>query len=192
MNQTAVINVVLSPSDHSQHYDPPKDQIMRQLTLRQDCKNKINYMDLKKDNEIPKQHTSNVIYRDKKSFIFCPVRSFIFCSSNWKRLMLVFDEIIEDPSKIKIDVRVDGYSFNALKKLDLVERRKKSSNYYAFFFVKHPYERLVSAWRNKFNDHDVSMYAAWYKRNILREFRKNLTHNEYRFGWGLLRNLRNI
>ena len=106
--------------------------------------------------------------------------------------MLVFDEIIEDPSKIKIDVRVDGYSFNAPKKLDLVERRKKLSNYYAFFFVKHPYERLVSAWRNKFNDHDVSMYAAWYKRNILREFRKNLTHNEYRFGWGLLRNLRNI
>ena len=70
MNQTAVINVVLSPSDHSQHYDPSKDQIMRQLTLRQDCKNRINYMDLKKDNEIPKQHTSNVIYRDKKSFIF--------------------------------------------------------------------------------------------------------------------------
>ena len=66
--------------------------------------------------------------------------------------MLVFDEKIKDPSQTGNDVRVHGYTFNQLNKLQRNEREKMLAYFYTFFFVRHPYKRLVSAWRNKFND----------------------------------------
>ena len=66
--------------------------------------------------------------------------------------MLIFDQKIKDPSVITYHIKVHGYLFNQIKGVNPGDRKEMLTNYFKFFFVWHPYERLVSAWRNKFND----------------------------------------
>ena len=170
-------------SNSIQNYNPAFEQIYRQQTLRKYCSTKGRYIKLNKDNEVPFRLLHTLLFSEKLSVIFCSVPK--TSSSNWKRLMLVFGEKIKDPSQTGNDVRVHGYTFNQLNKLQRHESKKMLAYFYTFCFVKHPYKRLVSAWRNKFNDLKHANYLLGYKAKILREFRKNLTEEEYDSGWGV-------
>ena len=170
-------------SNSIQNYNPVFEQIYRQQTLRKYCSTKGRYIKLNKDNEVLFRLLHTLLFSEKLSVIFCSVPK--TSSSNWKRLMLVFDEKIKDPLQTGNDVRVHGYTFNQLNKLQRNEREKMLAYFYTFCFVKHPYKRLVSAWRNKFNDLKHANYLLRYKAKILREFRKNLTEEEYDSGWGV-------
>lgn len=60
------------------------------------------------------------------------------------------------------------------------------NTYYSFVFVRELYERLTSAYRDKFTDKRIKEYLRQYKVNMLREYRKNLTKEQYFSGMGVI------
>lgn len=60
------------------------------------------------------------------------------------------------------------------------------NTYYKFLFVRHPFERLVSAYRNKFIDsYNLTLFKKLYGRRIIRHFRKNPDAKSLRTGEGV-------
>lgn len=54
--------------------------------------------------------------------------------------------------------------------------------YYSFIFVRHPFERLLSAYRNKFLDPYNSVFQQRYGKKILRLFRPDAPIEEIKAG----------
>ena len=48
--------------------------------------------------------------------------------------------------------------------------------------MRHPFERVLSAYRNKLQDPYNALYQRAYGSQVLRMFRKNLTDAEYKVG----------
>lgn len=68
------------------------------------------------------------------------------------------------------------YHFRYLHEYTSSEIVVKLRTYYKFLFVRHPLERLASAYRNKFvESYNLSMFNRIYGRYIVRNFRKHET-----------------
>ena len=63
----------------------------------------------------------------------------------------------------------------------MIEKGKRNS-YFSFVFVRHPFERLFSAYRNKLLDPHVRMFREEFGSQILRMFRNGLSEKEYASG----------
>ena len=69
-----------------------------------------------------------------------------------------------------------------LKHLNASERQPREWGYYSFLITRHPFERLVATFRNKFEDPYTSFFRNQYGWSILRLSRKNLSTEEYNKG----------
>ena len=104
----------------------------------------------------------HLIVDDANQLIYCFVPK--VASTNWKRVLLalntsqsnasespVADSQVVDPLLIKGNESHMARAFTTLSQLTNVsEVAHRLTNYYKFLFVRHPYERLLSAFR-KFN-----------------------------------------
>ena len=72
-----------------------------------------------------------------------------------------------------------------LKHLNTSDKHLREWGYYSFLITRHPFERLVATYRNKFEDPYTSFFQRQYGPSILRLFRKNLTTAEYNKGVGV-------
>ena len=72
-----------------------------------------------------------------------------------------------------------------LTHLNTSERQSRELRYYSFLLTRHPFERLVATYRNKFEDPYTPYFRRHYGSDILRLFRKNLTEDEYNDGVGV-------
>ena len=112
--------------------------------------------------------------------IFCYVPK-VACT-NWKRVFTVFDGKLKDPLDIKDKERVHYVGYNSFKEISLSEIDWRQNVYYSFLFVRHPFERVLSAYRNKLQDPYDTQYQRAYGSEVLRMLRKNLTDAEYKAG----------
>ena len=70
-----------------------------------------------------------------------------------------------------------GY-FRYLNEYSASEIVVRLKSYYKFLFVRDPFERLASAYRNKFvESYNVTFFERTYGRYIIRKFRTNLSRN---------------
>ena len=69
-----------------------------------------------------------------------------------------------------------------LNHLNASERQLREWGYYSFLITRHPFERLVATFRNKFEDPYTSFFRRQYGWSILRLSRKNLSTVEYNKG----------
>ena len=65
------------------------------------------------------------------------------------------------------------------------ERTFRERNFYSFLITRHPFERLVATYRNKFEDPYTPYFQKAYGSRILRKFRRNLNRNQYVAGVGV-------
>jgi len=150
------------------------EQRNRVRHMRNYCAKQINIT----DHRLP----GYLFFTDNERAIYCPIPK-VACST-WKQVMLWFDGKMDDPflleDKDKDKERVHTMPFN---KITLRENANRLPIYYTFLFVRHPYDRLLSAFRNKFlkpfNDIYRNLHGVKIL-NITRPHLKNPTINHTR------------
>lgn len=117
----------------------------------------------------------HLIVDDDHKLIYCYVPK-VACT-NWKRVMLVLSGIlgknVTDPLQIAAD---QSHIKDRLPNLSLFTKEEVESRlkeYTKFMFVRHPFERLLSAFRNKFEKPFSDYFLIRYGRNIIKRYRKN-------------------
>ena len=118
----------------------------------------------------------------EKRLLYCSVPK--IASTNWKRIILLFEGKIKSLTENAKDQIHTLPQIRLFSMLSNGEVRHVLKNYLKFFIARHPFERLVSAYRNKFADNNT-YFERTFGAHILRLYRKNLTNIEYESGKGV-------
>ncbi|KFO30031.1 Carbohydrate sulfotransferase 8 [Fukomys damarensis] len=104
--------------------------------------------------------------------------------SNWKRVLMVLAGLASSTADIQHNTVHYG---SALKRLDTFDRQgilHRLGTYTKMLFVREPFERLVSAFRDKF-EHPNSYYHPVFGKAILARYRANASREALRTGSGV-------
>ncbi|KAL9929254.1 carbohydrate sulfotransferase 11 [Glossina fuscipes fuscipes] len=158
--------------------------MQRQEYMQKQCETLgYNILDL---NDLTEQQMEHMIVDRKHKLLYCYVPK-VACT-NWKRVLLLMNgdwhngtNPLEIPGHV---VHAEGV-FKNLSSLNDTEKKQIFSEYTRFLIVRHPFERLLSAYRNKLEGRTAS--ARYFQRRIGRQiikaFRVNpsnhsLTHGD--------------
>ncbi|XP_070557428.1 carbohydrate sulfotransferase 9-like [Ptychodera flava] len=91
-----------------------------------------------------------ILYHDQYKLLYCSVPK-VACTS-WRRVWLVLMGLEKSTNGIHHSVVHGKYGgfYPSLNKLNNREKAKRTESYLKFMFVRHPFGRLLSAYRNKF------------------------------------------
>ncbi|XP_078792166.1 carbohydrate sulfotransferase 12-like isoform X2 [Oryzias latipes] len=121
---------------------------------------------------------NNFIVDDKHGIIYCYIPK-VACT-NWKRTLIALnhDEPYPDPKSFEHNWVHRFDRFKLLRQFPIPERKAKLKHYTKFLFVRDPFVRLISAYRDKMQKYDQYFYDG-YVRVILQRFKnqRNLTVN---------------
>ncbi|KAG7241978.1 hypothetical protein INR49_024734, partial [Caranx melampygus] len=118
----------------------------------------------------------NLVVDDKHSLIYCYIPK-VACT-NWKRVMFVLNrsEPYQDPMSVSVDLvhlpnqltPLNSFSRTEMK-CDVCGLQAKLKHYTKFMFVRDPFVRLISAYRDKFLRSNEYFYQN-FGRNILHRY----------------------
>ena len=127
---------------------------------------------------LPRYIFSQVIVNDKHRFMYCAIPK--VATSNWKRVLMTLNGHARSPWDIKsrdAHNKSRGY-FRYLSEYSASEVVARLRTYYKFLFVREPFQRLASAYRNKFvESYNMTFFERVYGRYIIRNFRKSFSKN---------------
>ncbi|XP_077979272.1 carbohydrate sulfotransferase 11-like [Glandiceps talaboti] len=96
--------------------------------------------------------TPELYVDDKYKLIYCPVPK--VATSNWRRVLMVLSGLFNDTTEVGMndtwDLYVQKFSFKRFASYKPRERDHRLRTYTKVMFVRHPFERLLSAYRDKF------------------------------------------
>ena len=119
---------------------------------------------------LPEQEAKNVlrhiIVDRKNKLLYCYIPK--VASSNMKRLMLTLQNYTDDSNAIAY---FDHRGFEFLSDVTPDERERMVKTFFKFLFVRHPFYRILSAYRNKFINPNTQ-FELQYGRPIVRKYRK--------------------
>ncbi|XP_039539977.1 carbohydrate sulfotransferase 8 isoform X1 [Pimephales promelas] len=131
---------------------------------------------------ITPHHVSRIYVEDRHKLLYCEVPK-AGCS-NWKRLLMVLAGVANSTRDINhVSVHYD----NHLKRLDSFDRQgisKRLETYTKVLFVREPMERLVSAFRDKFESPN-SYYHPVFGKPIISKYRVNASQSALKTGSGV-------
>lgn len=152
------------------------NNLLRQEQVQKVCTNTQSESIVKDIRNIPNDQLDHMIIDDKHKFLYCYVPK-VACT-NWKRvLMLMTNRWTNgtDPLKIPAYWAHSPGIFRKFNALTSTERETVLSQYTRFIIVRHPFERLLSAYRNKLEGNNTS--ARYFQerigRQIIKSFRLN-------------------
>ncbi|XP_037532664.1 carbohydrate sulfotransferase 12-like [Nematolebias whitei] len=117
--------------------------------------------------DISDKELDNFIVDDNHGIIYCYIPK-VACT-NWKRVMIVLNQSEPYPDPLSIDpdsVHIRN-KFTLLNTFSKMEIKVKLRHYTKFLFVRDPFIRLISAYRDKFLLNNSYFYEE-YGRDILR------------------------
>ncbi|XP_058794472.1 carbohydrate sulfotransferase 11 [Phymastichus coffea] len=119
----------------------------------------------------------NILVDDKHKLLYCYVPK-VACT-NWKRVLMMAAGKWKGNSPLEIPanlVHASG-SFVRLSNSSLAEIEDKLASYDKLIVVRHPFERLLSAYRNKFEARYQSSayFQSRFGRKIIKRYRLNAT-----------------
>ena len=112
------------------------------------------------------------LYSDTRKALYCYIPK-IACT-NWKWIMHVLEHPDQNSLHLIGRKKVHSLKYNVIKNNSHYQQKKK---YFKFLFVRHPFERLISAYRNKILEPypDDLEHVNVTNKNILLRYRKNNT-----------------
>lgn len=104
-------------------------------------------------------------------------------STNWKKILMMLNNKTNatDVSRIDSDSAHKNNRMLTLAKYSNADVAFRLKNYMKFTFVRHPFERLISAYNNKLVE-DNSFYRLNYGRKIIRRYRMNPSERSLELG----------
>ncbi|XP_068811715.1 carbohydrate sulfotransferase 8 isoform X2 [Struthio camelus] len=127
-------------------------------------------------------HVSRIFVEDKYRVLYCEVPK-AGCS-NWKRVLMVLNGLASSTKDIQHNTVHYG---NYLKRLDGFDRKgiyHRLNTYTKMLFIREPFEKLVSAFRDKF-EHPNNYYHPVFGKAIISRYRVNATKEALRTGSGV-------
>uniref|UniRef100_A0A3B4B9F0 Carbohydrate sulfotransferase n=1 Tax=Periophthalmus magnuspinnatus TaxID=409849 RepID=A0A3B4B9F0_9GOBI len=128
------------------------------------------------------RQVSRVYVEDRHHLLYCEVPK--SGCSNWKRVLMV----LNGKARTTLDIPHDKAHYaNKLRRLENYDRAsiaKRLATYTKILFVREPFERLVSAFRDKFENPN-SYYHPVFGRPIISKYRVNATRTALRTGAGV-------
>uniref|UniRef100_H0WNR3 Carbohydrate sulfotransferase n=1 Tax=Otolemur garnettii TaxID=30611 RepID=H0WNR3_OTOGA len=122
----------------------------------------------------PQSHLFHMVSRiyveDKHKILYCEVPK-AGCS-NWKRILMVLNGLAPSTYNISHDAVHYGKYLKKLDSFDLQGIYTRLNTYTKAVFVRDPMERLVSAFRDKF-EHPNSYYHPVFGKAIIKKYRPN-------------------
>jgi len=168
------------------------NQHKRQSHIRQICYEKfgwhpLNVSSLESElSSITPSYLDHLIVDEINKLIYCFVPK--VASTNWKRVLLAlnlksnpFDSQI-NPLFIKGNESHVPKAFKTLNQYNITEIAHKLRYYMKFMFVRHPYERLLSAYRNKLEHTYSDYFRNRFGRKIVKQLRQNPTNESLEKG----------
>ncbi|XP_043299992.1 carbohydrate sulfotransferase 9 isoform X2 [Cervus canadensis] len=134
----------------------------------------------------PQSHVFHMVSRiyveDKHKILYCEVPK-AGCS-NWKRILMVLNGLAPSADNISHDAVHYGKHLKKLDSFDLKGIYSRLNTYTKAVFVRDPMERLVSAFRDKF-EHPNSYYHPVFGKAIIKKYRPNACEEALNNGSGV-------
>ncbi|KAJ6662129.1 hypothetical protein lerEdw1_012594, partial [Lerista edwardsae] len=125
---------------------------------------------------------SRIYVEDKHKLLYCEVPK-AGCS-NWKRVLMVLGGLAESAANITHNAVHYGKHLKKLDSYDLKEIHLRLKTYTKVIFVRDPMERLVSAFRDKF-EHPNSYYHPVFGKAIIKKYRHDADKESLTTGSGV-------
>lgn len=125
---------------------------------------------------------SRIYVEDKHRTLYCEVPK-AGCS-NWKRVLMVLNGLASSTYNISHDTVHYGKHLKTLDSFDLKGIDMRLKAYTKVIFVRDPMERLVSAFRDKF-EHPNSYYHPVFGKAIIKKYRQNASAEALNNGSGV-------
>ncbi|KAJ8419091.1 hypothetical protein AAFF_G00005900 [Aldrovandia affinis] len=125
---------------------------------------------------------SRIYVEESHKILYCEVPK-AGCS-NWKRTLMVLNGLAPSTDKISHDAVHYGKHLRKLDSFDVKGIRERLSNFTKVIVVRDPMERLVSAFRDKFEQPNP-YYHPVFGRAIIRKYRENATVEALQSGSGV-------
>ncbi|XP_005280054.1 carbohydrate sulfotransferase 9 [Chrysemys picta bellii] len=125
---------------------------------------------------------SRIYVEDRHKILYCEVPK-AGCS-NWKRILMVLNGLASSAYSISHDAVHYGKHLKKLDSYDLKGIQTRLNTYTKTIFVRDPMERLVSAFRDKF-EHPNSYYHPVFGKAIIKKYRLNAHEEALKTGSGV-------
>ncbi|XP_060029629.1 carbohydrate sulfotransferase 9 [Erinaceus europaeus] len=125
---------------------------------------------------------SRIYVEDKHKILYCEVPK-AGCS-NWKRILMVLSGLAPSTYNISHDAVHYGKYLKTLDSFDLRGIYTRLNTYTKAVFIRDPMERLVSAFRDKF-EHPNSYYHPIFGKAIIKKYRPNACEESLNNGSGV-------
>lgn len=140
------------------------------------------YQALVTEQPITRRQASRVFVEDGSRLLYCEVPK-AGCS-NWKRVLMVLGGNANSTQGIPHNVAHYANNLHRLENFDHAGIAERLRSYTKVLFVREPFERLVSAFRDKFESPN-SYYHPVFGRAIISRYRTNATPAALRTGAGV-------
>ncbi|XP_019400322.1 PREDICTED: carbohydrate sulfotransferase 11 isoform X3 [Crocodylus porosus] len=169
-------------------YNPTQLELSNTAILHQIRRDQVtdtcraNSVSSRKRRVLTPNDLKHLVVDEDHEMIYCYVPK-VACT-NWKRVMMVLTGRgkYNDPMEIPANEAHVSSNLKTLNQYSIPEINHRLKNYMKFLFVREPFERLVSAYRNKFTQKYNTSFHKRYGTKIVRRQRKNATQEALRKG----------
>ncbi|XP_053262337.1 carbohydrate sulfotransferase 11 isoform X1 [Podarcis muralis] len=162
-------------------YNPTQLELSSTAILHQIRRDQVtdtcraNSMSSRKRRVLTPNDLKHLVVDEDHELIYCYVPK-VACT-NWKRVMMVLNGRgkYSDPMEIPANEAHVSSNLKTLNQYSIPEINHRLKNYMKFLFVREPFERLVSAYRNKFTQKYNTSFHKRYGTKIVKRQRKNAT-----------------
>ncbi|XP_070535185.1 carbohydrate sulfotransferase 8-like [Ptychodera flava] len=116
---------------------------------------------------------------NKYNFLYCPIAK--VGNTAWRTVMLVLRGAIKDVSELRYGGRVYDYHYQTLDVFSDKGRQERLRTFTKFIFVRHPFSRLLSAFRDKFEDTPEKSFVNIYSPIVKRIVGRNDSSKQIKF-----------